>query len=341
MCRTQNFYGHGKLLLTGEYFVLDGALGLALPATVGQMLNVKYRPSFTTHLDWKSFTSSNEIWFHAKYDLWHFDIIEMDVPQAQTQAQAQNQAQTQAQAEVLQRVLRQARIQNPHFLREREDISVEMRLEFPINWGLGASSTLIYNVAQWAHIEPFELLSKTMGGSGYDVACAQASGPIIYQRTESGGQEWSHVDFNPSFKDNLYFVYSGNKQSTAEAISQYKSANNNREKNKSIIEEIDEITKELAVTKSFIYFKKLIAEHEDICSKFLEREKVKNLFLKDFSGEVKSLGAWGGDFWLVASDMTPSDTTNYFYQRDFKTVIPYCELVYYAESNKSESKFKG
>ncbi len=32
------FSAHGKLLLSGEYFVLDGALGLALPANYGQHL---------------------------------------------------------------------------------------------------------------------------------------------------------------------------------------------------------------------------------------------------------------------------------------------------------------
>ncbi|MBF0297260.1 MAG: GHMP kinase [Oligoflexia bacterium] len=321
MCRTQNFYGHGKLLLTGEYFVLDGALGLALPATVGQTLNVKYLSSFTTHLDWKAITSENGNWFNAKFDLWHFDIIDSsDIKQAET----------------LQKILRQARIQNAHFLRDREEVSVETKLEFPINWGLGASSTLIYNVAQWAYVAPFELLSKTVGGSGYDVACAQATGPILYERKDEETR-WSHVNFNPIFKDKLYFVYSGNKQSTAEAITLYQNAPN---KDKKIIEDISKITQELVITKSFNYFKKLIVQHENIVSKFLQREKVKDLYLKDFQGVVKSLGAWGGDFWLVASDMSAEETVNYFYQKGLKTIIPYCELVYYADSCKSDKSDK-
>ena len=36
--KSQKFYGNGKLLLTGEYFVLDGALSLALPTKFGQNL---------------------------------------------------------------------------------------------------------------------------------------------------------------------------------------------------------------------------------------------------------------------------------------------------------------
>ena len=36
----KEFYAHGKLLLTGEYAVLDGALSLALPTQYGQRMEV-------------------------------------------------------------------------------------------------------------------------------------------------------------------------------------------------------------------------------------------------------------------------------------------------------------
>ena len=35
------FRSHGKLLLTGEYVVLDGALSLAIPTVFGQDLKVE------------------------------------------------------------------------------------------------------------------------------------------------------------------------------------------------------------------------------------------------------------------------------------------------------------
>ena len=38
--KTQTFYGHGKLLLTGEYAVLDGAKALSIPTRFGQSLEV-------------------------------------------------------------------------------------------------------------------------------------------------------------------------------------------------------------------------------------------------------------------------------------------------------------
>ena len=38
---SQSFYAHGKLLITSEYLVLDGAEALALPTVYGQSLEVE------------------------------------------------------------------------------------------------------------------------------------------------------------------------------------------------------------------------------------------------------------------------------------------------------------
>ena len=98
-------------------------------------------------------------------------------------------------------------------------VHVETKLGFPKEWGLGSSSSLIYNLSQWAYVSPFELLFKTSIGSGYDVACAQSDGPILY-KNDSEGPIYSPVVFNPSFKNNIYFVYLGKKQDTSKEIAQ-------------------------------------------------------------------------------------------------------------------------
>ena len=40
-----DFYSNGKVLLTGEYAVLNGSLSLALPSIYGQYLEVKNNES--------------------------------------------------------------------------------------------------------------------------------------------------------------------------------------------------------------------------------------------------------------------------------------------------------
>ncbi len=307
----QFFYGHGKLLLSGEYFVMDGALAIALPTTVGQSMKVKYRQSYQPVLNWKSIDHTGKVWFESNYEFWHFNPIKN---------------QENAKQDFVHQILKAVRLQNPHFLRDDLDVFVETKIEFPLEWGLGSSSTFLYNVAQWAYVSPFELLNKTIGGSGYDIACAQAMGPIKFQKLDNKPQ-WENITFNPSFRDQLYFVYLGQKQSSEKEVKKYNQTN--IQGKNSIVTEISQLSMEMVSCQSLNIFNKILKTHEDIISSSLKYEKVKDKFFGDFWGEVKSLGAWGGDFALVTSDRTPSETRDYFNERGFSTLIPFTEIVRY------------
>jgi hypothetical protein len=90
---------------------------------------------------------------------------------------------------------------------------------------------------------------------------------------------------------------------------------------------VTQLTQEMISCQNFGTFNKIIRAHEDIISTSLKYEKVKDKYFKDFWGEVKSLGAWGGDFAMVTSDRTPSETREYFNQKGFDTFISYSEIV--------------
>ena len=57
----KTFYSNGKLLITAEYLVLDGAKALALPTKFGQYLNVSSGKS--QEIRWTSFDYDKSIWF--------------------------------------------------------------------------------------------------------------------------------------------------------------------------------------------------------------------------------------------------------------------------------------
>lgn len=307
--RDQYFYGHGKLLLSGEYFVMEGAEALALPTTVGQSMSVKYRQSYQPTLNWKSLDHSGKVWFESDYDFWHFKPIKN---------------QDSVNQDFVHQMLSAVRLQNPHFLRDDLDVFVETRIEFPLEWGLGSSSTFIYNVAQWAYVSPFELIKNTIGGSGYDVACAQAMGPIKFHLVE-GKPQWESAAFSPSFKDSLYFIYLGHKQSSELEVSKFHEM---KIKGKDLIaREITQLTREMIDCQNLTTFNKIIATHEDIVGRALGYEKAKDLRFSDYWGEVKSLGAWGGDFVLVTSDREPRETREYFDNKGYSTIIPFHEIV--------------
>ncbi|MDO9182136.1 MAG: GYDIA family GHMP kinase [Bacteriovorax sp.] len=306
--KNQYFFGHGKLLLTGEYFVLDGALALALPTKVGQSLSVKYTPSFSPTLSWKSFDVKGNCWFDSKFEFWHFKCLDENPSE---------------EALFLQKILQQVRKQNSHFLRDGVDVKVETHLGFPLAWGLGSSSSLIYNIAQWAYISPFELLFKTHGGSGYDIACAQSDGPIAYKKITSG-PNWSPIYFHPSFRDNIYFIYLGKKQNSRDAVAEYSTR---RPIANSLITKITELTQEFLNAQTLKQFQAAMITHENLVGESLEMTPVKDLMFSDFNGAVKSLGAWGGDFVMVATEENLTSVKSYFSQKGLDVVYSYDDLI--------------
>ncbi|MBT3235752.1 MAG: GHMP kinase [Bdellovibrionales bacterium] len=306
--KTGQYYGHGKLLLSGEYFVMDGAKALALPLNLGQGLQVRYSPSFTPRLHWKSFDVNGNLWFEAHFEFWHFECLD-STPAPEVLK--------------LQQILREVRKINKHFLRDEVDIHVETQLDFPLNWGLGSSSSLLYVVAQWAYVSPFELLFNVEGGSGYDVACAQSNRPILYQ-LKGAQPSWQAVDFDPPFKDQLYFIYLGRKQNSKEAIKNYRQMG---PFDRSLVAEVSSLTEQMIAAETLTEFEALIEKHQELVGTTLEMPQVKQERFFDYWGEVKSLGAWGGDFALVTSHLSHEKTKDYFMRHGCHTFIPYRQLV--------------
>lgn len=298
---------NGKLLLTGEYFVLDGAEALAVPAKFGQHLKVG-KGEAENLIHWTSLDHQGKTWFEARFSVGQLDIISSDQPEV---------------AEQLRRILKEAQR-----LTERESVfnqGLEMVtvLDFPRTWGLGSSSTLIAAIAQWLEVDAYDLLWNSFGGSGYDIACALAEGPILYQ-IEKQRPVVTACQFAPAFKDNLFFVYLGKKQSSREAIQNYRS------KGKilpTIIDEVSVLTQAMLHTASQQDFDQVLEDHENLVSRELNLPKVKDLFFRGFPGPVKSLGAWGGDFVLASSPMSPAETELWFHSKGYKVVLNFEDMI--------------
>lgn len=298
------FYSNGKLLLTGEYTVLDGAKALALPTVFGQELSVRENHSET--ISWKSYDRDKSIWIDVVFSF--SEIIENTFVSDNSFEKK------------LIEILFQAYKLNPAFLEENKGYEVETRLTFSRFWGLGTSSTLINNLAKWLEINPYELLKNTFSGSGYDIACAQNNSPIVF-RLEENNPIVEQINFNPEFSDKLFFVYLNKKQNSRSAIASYY---NKQFRISKTIEKINQITTEIQQTKSLSEFAYLLEKHEVIMSNALEMQTIKEAFFSDFKGTIKSLGAWGGDFVLAVSKENPVE---YFKQKGFEVVIPYKEMI--------------
>lgn len=299
---TTTFHANGKLLISGEYFVLDGALSLAVPVNKGQSLHIF--PG-TKNVQWRSFDEIGACWFEAIFSLPTLEVLSTS---------------NEKMALTLSQILQNAQSKNKFI---NQPYRIETHLEFPRLWGFGSSSTLIHCLAEWASIDAFQLLWDTMGGSGYDIACAGAKGSILYQK-ENNKVNIEACHFSPSFKESLYFIYLGKKQNSRAGIKQYR---NLVGKDRGLVATISELTKSILSSDNKHEFQSLMKEHEDLISGALQMEKVKDLYFKDFQGAVKSLGAWGGDFVLACSDLDEKETRQFFEQKGFDVILNYKNLV--------------
>ena len=302
---TKKFYSNGKLLITGEYLVLDGAKAFALPTKMGQDLQVT-ETSDRNSIHWKSLDFDQTVWFESSFSI--SNVIAYAFTDKEESVE-----------KVLHKILFEAHKLNPTLL-PNKGFSVETNLTFPRSWGLGTSSTLINNIAQWFEINAFELLKNSFGGSGYDIACAQNNSPLIYS-IQDGKPNVELRAFQPNFSENLYFLYLNQKQNSKAAIATYYAKQFKLNNAKTKIDNITTRITEVILQKEFEY---LLHKHETLLSDILEMETVKERYFHDFDGTIKSLGAWGGDFVLVVSDSNPK---SYFASKGFTTLLSYQEMI--------------
>ena len=305
------FHANGKLLLTGEYFVLDGATALALPTKLGQSLLVEHEPEVHgKSMFWCSVMPEGSPWYSA---LFHIPGLFVKISDGTIDF-----------SDGLIKAFKAIEKLEPEFWEDKNGMSLTTNLEFPHNWGLGSSSTLIWLLAKWAKIDPFALNDLTFGGSGYDIACAGAQKPIFFER-KNNQPIFSEVDFKPPFADNLYFVFLNQKQNSREGIARY------REKAQNLppqyFDDILALTNAFYTSSKLSDFEKLIVQHEKIVASVIELPRAKSLYFNDFWGEIKSLGAWGGDFVLATSNRSFEETKKYFEAKGFETILRYNDLI--------------
>lgn len=286
--------------------MLDGAKCIAFPTKLGQRMHVK--PTKGSDLIWKSFDHRGQLWFEAQFSLYDFSAIESSEKGV---------------SDKLTKLLKSAVRLNSEFLDKWNAFKVETFLDFPLDWGLGSSSTLIHLLAQWADVHPLELYFKVENGSGYDVACAGSDSPIEYS---INGDEISYtpLDIKFPFENGLYFVHLGKKQSSSNSILDYFKRVKQK---KQLVQKVSEITDLITEQTNLSDFKKLLEEHEDVIHLHTGFPKVKEILFPDYPHTVKSLGAWGGDFVLVATPDGFDDTAQYFKQKGLEITIPFREMV--------------
>lgn len=296
-------FSHGKLLISSEYVILDGALALAIPTKLGQELFFKETKDNSPFVFWESYCQG-KLWLKTKINYLSWEIIETTNHEASA---------------FILNVLKEIQKAAPHKFDGETLYTFKANLEFPQDFGLGSSSTLLNNLAQWANIDAYLLNEKVLGGSGYDIAIAKEAQPILYQIT-LGEKRVSPILFSPKFKDELIFIHLNQKQNSREGIRLYHS----KKKSESLIMKFSKITEQIISCDNIERFSEIMNLHEDLLSEFLDLKKVKDLYFSDCPVFIKSLGAWGGDFVMTRKFTNYED---YFTQKGFNKIFTWEEMI--------------
>lgn len=300
------YRSNGSLIITGEYYVLIGAMALAVPLKYGQQMRVESIKDTHLKITWETLESGKP-WFSAEFE---------------TEKMLIRHSSDQEKAKRLRMLLKYIRDVKPELFKENRSFAIVCDINFNSNWGWGTSSTLICNLADWSGTDPFELNSLISQGSGYDIAASRSITPIYFQ-IENKTPTISQAPFDPVFKDSVYFLYSGKKQNTEISI---ETKIESVKWNCDTVSMISWLTEKIATATDVSEFMRYVSEHEQIISKTLKMQSIRENF-RDFEGELKSLGAWGGDFIMVVSQMRESEIREYFRSRGFDILFRYEEII--------------
>lgn len=295
-----NYRANGKLLLTSEYAITQGAKGLAIPTTKGQSLRIGSENSDDAII-WESLAHDGTTWFSARLMPGTLEVIES------------------TDADIAARLVENLQIvlKNTDLLEQPKRFTTQ--LEFPNEWGLGSSSSFTSLLAQCAGVNALEQFRTVHGGSGYDLACATADGPIVYQlQDEEGIVRPATIDFD--FTDDLGFVYLGNKQLTSESLNLVQ----RKPFSLAQIETFNDFTDAFLNATHVDDLERVIEEHESILSEHLGLPKVKEKHFSSYPGAAKSLGGWGGDFTMVTRF---ASSRKWLTDNGYKIIFPFKSLV--------------
>ncbi len=291
------FYAPGKLLLSGEYAVLDGALAISCPSRKGQFLEL-FPTKDSSTLKWHALTEDGQAWLQVILN------EQGEILQSNDRAKAQ-----------LIRDLLLDAFEGELPVGQR----AETRLNFKREWGLGSSSTLIALIANWAQKDAMNLFFKHLKGSGYDVATALENKAIQYQLKAHQKAVWKETCL-PEVLQRSYFLYLGEKQISSTEVLRYSSLKRDPHLAQSI-SQLSEALLGISFEEELISW---MAKHEELTGRLIQQESHREKRFPHLQGGFKSLGAWGGDFvWI----MPKGDDLNYLRQEGYHEVFPFGELL--------------
>lgn len=293
------FFASGKLFLFGEYLVLRDALALTVPLKLGQELYINTIKE--EGISWQCFDPNGACWLSIRFSE-SLNILSTT---------------DERQATVIQQLLLLIKNRNPTLSLSGKKF--EFHLQFNRQFGFGSSSTLISLLSQWSGENPYFLLENSFGGSGFDIAAATATSPLLFSIKE---KHISDCQLPIEITQKLLFVYLGTKQTSAKEVSLFR----DKKVVPNQVTQMNELVVSASHCKDITTWESLMIASETLLSSILATPTIKEKAFPDYPYAVKSLGAWGGDF-VMATYRDLTAAKQYFQNKGNAIFFTYSEIV--------------
>ncbi|MEY3573833.1 MAG: hypothetical protein RLZZ617_431 [Bacteroidota bacterium] len=328
----------GKILLSGEYVVLDGATALGLASRMGQSMAV-FRGSEPGYLRWTALDHLHNPWLQANYRIvdGQWSVGEVSAEASESAGLLQNWLQA---AWTLMAGLGEGSASGYggaswNDILHQEGMAVQTQLDFARSWGLGSSSTALALLAQWLGVDARRLYALTTNGSGYDLEVALQNASILYHLPEGRPITNSHapallepivqpIPYRSPQGGGLWLVDPGGKQISAKEVVRYRNLDTNQRM--ACVEEISSLSIGLATCPDVTTMLDYFVRHDTILENLLGQPCLQRSAGNGFPGRLKSLGAWGGDLFLAVSP-SPEDALHWLENQANWSIYPFEQII--------------
>jgi hypothetical protein len=173
-----------------------------------------------------------------------------------------------------------------------------------------------------AGVNPYIVNKELTGGSGADIACTIAQDWFLYRNILPRPGIWElPVDY--LFPDHTYFIYSGKKQATRDHLEK---VGQNQPRHYVSWMEANKYVYRFVACNTLPEMMKIIHDHELLIQDAIGMTAIGTQF-PDFPGKVKSLGAWGGDFFMAITQQSKDFVKDYFSRKGYQQIYPWDQFI--------------
>jgi hypothetical protein len=199
-------------------------------------------------------------------------------------------------------------------------------LEFDRKSGLGSSSTLVSNFAQFAGLDAQRLQREVFGGSGYDVAVGSVGRGLVFWK-DGDENHWSPWTLNASLTENWFVVFLGEKQNSRASLNNVKDRLQEIQQDDFMLHQLQQVAGAVKMAQQITMLEAGLEMWQALLgmSLGLETPYQQFGFQPVKGGLCKWLGAWGGDMLLVNQTFLTTQSA----QLKSYTIQPWNQLVKY------------